>query len=65
MLLKDTTLSRSLPGAARGVVKHGDGVRHSEQEGDGFGPTPANLARRRAWKWGSEVEVASQAHRKP
>lgn len=63
MLLKNTALCvRSLPGAAKIVVKHGDGVHHSEQEGNRFG---LSLTRRRAWKWGSEVEVASEAHRKP
>lgn len=64
MLLKDAASPRSLPGGARGV-KFGDGGHRSEQEGEGFGPRPAHLARRRARKWGSEVEVASQARRKP
>lgn len=65
VLLKDAALPQSLPAGARGVVKFGDGGHRSEQEGEGFGPRPAHLARRRARKWGSEVEVASQARRKP
>ena len=65
MLLKDAALPPSLPGGARGVVKLGDGGHRSEREGEGFGPRLAHLARRRARKWGSEVEVASQAQRKP
>lgn len=36
-----------------------DGVRGSEKEWDGFGWRPANVTRRRAWKWGSEVGITS------
>jgi len=65
VLLKDAAFPRPLPGAARGVVKNADRVHGAEQEEDSFGPRSASLSKRKAWKQSSEVEVASQACRKP
>lgn len=56
MLLKYAALSWSLPGAARGTVKHRNGVHCFEQEGDDFSLRAANLTRRRAQKWGSVLD---------